>query len=126
MRLRRPQLQPASTQPLFLPRPKNLNLHQLAWDLVDQSRSAFSETQLNQAFLQLGVGEYDAVIRSVLESAERLRLYLPTRLIDQMMFWVDGYAGHEDYRRLLHLVVNVVARRHDDQLKDNWTVSDVG
>lgn len=126
MPLRRPHMQPSSTQPLFLPRPKNLNLHKLAWDLVDQSRSAFSETQLNQAFLQLGVGEYDAVIRSVLEAAEQLSLYLPTRLIDQMMFWVDGYSGHEDYRRLLHLVVNVVVRRHDGQLNDNWTISEVG
>lgn len=106
MRTPRFRLQATST-PIIRPK-SDLNLQRLAWDLVDQRRSYLGEVELGRVFVQLGVGEYGWVIRAVLEASKSSREPLPRRLFDDVLKWVDGYSGHDDYHRLRKLVTGTL------------------
>lgn len=64
-------------------------------------------------FIQLGVGEYARVIRTVLEVSESSTdsaQPLSIRLVDEILTWVEGYSTHADYLRLRALVLAAVLR----------------
>jgi hypothetical protein len=88
----------------------HLDLHQLAWELVDEHRSLLTAPTLQRLFVQLGSGEYGVVIRAILEVAEAADQFPRIRSNDNIIRWLDGYADHADYGRLRQLVMRAVLR----------------
>jgi hypothetical protein len=77
---------------------------QLAWELVEHVRSKLDASQLNTAFLKLGVGDYDFVITLVLRILPQIGATLTPDLVCASQAWVDGYRSSLDYPKLLSLV----------------------
>jgi hypothetical protein len=77
---------------------------QLAWDLVEHVRSKMDVTQLNTAFVKLGVGDYDFVITLVLRILPQIGATLTPDLVSCSQAWVAGYRSSLDYSKLLMLV----------------------
>jgi hypothetical protein len=75
--------------------------------LVEHVRSKLDVSQLNTAFVKLGVGDYDFVITLVLKILPQIGVTLTPDLVSCSQAWVDGYRSSVDYPRLLTLVTTL-------------------
>jgi hypothetical protein len=76
----------------------------LAWDLVEHARSDLDAAQLNTAFVRLGAGDYEFVIRFVLGILPHIGMPLTPDLMSCSQAWVNGYQWSSNYPRLLTLL----------------------
>lgn len=72
----------------------------MAWELVECVRAHLTVAELNNAYVNLGVGEFDSVIQISMTVVERERLPVPDSLVDTLDTW-----------RVLHHLEGVTAER---------------
>ncbi len=72
----------------------------MAWELVECVRAHLTVAELNNAYVNLGVGEFDSVIQISMTVVERERLPVPDSLVDTLHTW-----------RVLHHREGVAAER---------------
>lgn len=73
----------------------------LAWELVDSYRECLTVEERAIAFVNLGVGEYEAVIRSVLHALSARRKTLTPTSAAKVRAWIDCYDTHAEFDMLL-------------------------
>ncbi len=78
--------------------------HDLAWDLVEHSRSLLTVSELNGVFVKLGTGDNMDVIDTVLKAVVRAQATVPWHLTHRLRRWAAAYQGHQGQPRLWHLV----------------------
>ncbi len=59
----------------------------MAWELVECVRAHLTVAELNNAYVNLGVGEFDSVIQISMTVVERERLPVPDSLVDTLDTW---------------------------------------
>ena len=77
----------------------------LAWELVDCVRANLTIAELNTAYVNLGVGEFDSVIQISMTVIEREELSVPDSLADTLHTWrvlhhPDGAASERLARQI--------------------------
>jgi hypothetical protein len=63
----------------------------LAWDLVDNYKEFLTAPEVTAVFVNLGVGEYTAVIHAVLHTFARNGVALSTEMSARVQAWRDCY-----------------------------------
>jgi len=79
--------------------------HELAWLLIDNIASRFTDDEKTAIYVELGCGSWWEAITHMLKVAVRENITLPEPLIGKLTVWLDGYAGNVDEpatRELLH------------------------
>ncbi|RUP29123.1 MAG: hypothetical protein EKK51_21365 [Mycolicibacterium sp.] len=66
----------------------------VAWELVECVRARLTIAELNNTYVNLGIGEFDAVIQAAMTVVERERLSVPDSLADMLHDW--RLAHHPD------------------------------
>lgn len=73
----------------------------LAWQLVEDYRDSLPANERAIAFVNLGVGDYSAVIRSVLRSLAAQRKTLTDASAAEVRAWIDCYHTDIEFGVLL-------------------------
>ena len=81
----------------------------LAWALVEEAAPHLSNVERRSIHVAIGAGETFKVIRHLIASSAGERVILSPNLLHRCTTWLDGYAGHEDARRLRDLVESSLA-----------------
>lgn len=97
-----PSGRPAPTTPR-----RRARVDELAWDVVETSRSHFTRSELSMIFVNLGVDEHESVIQMVLERHARDGLGLETDLTDRLKTLVAMYQGSPTHAVLDALLTTV-------------------
>ncbi len=63
----------------------------LAWKLVEQYRDLLTAEERTAVFVSLGVGDYPAVIRSVLNAVATQKKALSSGTVADIQAWIDCY-----------------------------------
>ncbi|HYJ54050.1 MAG TPA: hypothetical protein VEX40_00695, partial [Mycobacterium sp.] len=63
----------------------------LAWELVEQYRDLMTAEERTAVFVSLGVGDYPAAIRSVLNAVASQKKTLSSRTVADVQAWIDCY-----------------------------------
>jgi hypothetical protein len=79
----------------------------LAWQLVEQYRDLLTTEECTALFVDLGVGDYSAVIRSVLTAVGAQSKALSDRSVADVRAWIDCYQADVEFTRLLAEAVKV-------------------
>ncbi|PQP45157.1 hypothetical protein JN086_05505 [Mycolicibacterium austroafricanum] len=79
-------------------------LSEAAWDLVEHCRKWLNISELNTAFVRLGVGEYNDAMAIALKSALRAGESLPAHLLARLTALAQVYYFDEDLAGLLTTV----------------------
>ena len=83
--------------------------YELAWDLLAAATAVLSGEQRHTLCTQIGAGQPDDAIRTLLVSlGEHLRA-VPTEILTRMISWLDCYVGSEHEPQLRAIVNRVVA-----------------
>ncbi|BBX82594.1 hypothetical protein [Mycolicibacterium aubagnense] len=77
----------------------------IAWELVECVRARLTVAELNNAYVNLGIGEFDPVIQVAMTVVERERLSVPDALVDSLHTWrvrhhPDGVASERLARQI--------------------------
>ncbi|MDR3664752.1 MAG: hypothetical protein P4L86_30920 [Mycobacterium sp.] len=59
----------------------------IAWELVECVRSHLTVAELNRAYVNLGVAEFDSVIQASMTVVERERLTISDALVETLDTW---------------------------------------
>ena len=85
----------------------------VAWQLVECVRSRLTVAELNNAYVNLGIGEFGTVIETLISVVVRERLTVPDALIETIEAWRALH--HPDGPISEHLVSQLAqCRRHGD------------
>ncbi|WP_157680401.1 hypothetical protein [Mycobacterium dioxanotrophicus] len=76
---------------------------ELAWDIVEFTRSRLSIAELNAVFVRITCDDCIDAIDVALTALEREKAALPDDLARRLSRWVSAYEGHPSYRRLRRL-----------------------
>lgn len=77
----------------------------IAWELVECVRARLTVAELNNAYVNLGIGEFDSVIQIAMTVVEREQLSVPDALVGTLHTWrvlhhPDGAASERLARQL--------------------------
>lgn len=59
----------------------------VAWELVESLRFRLTPTELNNAYVNLGISEFGGVIESLIAVIEREQLTIPDGLMEKLDAW---------------------------------------
>ncbi|MGX9671727.1 hypothetical protein [Mycobacterium sp. HM-7] len=59
----------------------------VAWELVEAIRFGLTPTELNDAYINLGISEFGGVIESLIAVVEREKLAIPDALVAKLEAW---------------------------------------
>ncbi|OCB55645.1 hypothetical protein A5722_16995 [Mycobacterium vulneris] len=76
----------------------------LAWDIVGRLRGHLSDSELNTAFVKLGVGESESAIEAVLRRLAVTGAAIPVDLLTRLRQCVRGYQENPAHPRLSKLL----------------------
>jgi hypothetical protein len=83
---------------MTIPREDNL-----AWDLVEDYRQWLTTEECTAAFVNLGVGDYQEVVRAILNSLARQQKALDNQAAARIRAWIDCYDTDQEFAVLLGL-----------------------
>ncbi|CAN5552958.1 hypothetical protein BH10ACT9_BH10ACT9_45860 [soil metagenome] len=73
----------------------------LAWELLEQYRDCLTAGQRTAAFVHLGVGDYQDVVRVVLHSVTAHQRTLSASAAAKVRAWIDCYDADPEFACLL-------------------------
>jgi len=89
----------------------------LAWKLIEDSRSRLDVAALNKTFVTVGTGDYEGVIDILMNVAASSGGPVSDELMSQLAVWVEGFRGHERYANRLSLLDQITTRSSASTLR---------
>jgi hypothetical protein len=83
---------------------QNVGETDLAWALIDATKSSLNTRERNVVFVSVGAGDTFATIRTLLKLIAAKRIPLPPYLAQMCAIWLDAYALHAEHEYLRSLV----------------------
>ena len=86
----------------------NVQGSDLAWALIDATRSHLNTLERNYVFVTVGAGDAFAAVHELLKLIAAKRIPLQPNLVMLCRTWLVPYAGHEEYDYLRRLIEGFV------------------